>query len=98
MSATDIHFRKSSKKIEEGYSNKHCSNSIIITLLIVMLGITFTVYCYYPGNMSSDSLDQYTQGRTGMFNDWHPPVMSYLWSLMDKVIPGPAGMLIFNNV
>jgi len=48
--------------------------------------------------MSSDSLDQYTQGRAGIFNDWHPPVMSFVWGLLDRVIPGPAGMLILQNL
>lgn len=62
------------------------------------MGIVLTVYCYYPGYMSSDSIDQFAQGRTGIFNEHHPPVMSFLLGRFDRLIPGPAGMLIFHNV
>src|SRR5215471_15427009 len=62
------------------------------------LGIALTVACFYPGYMSSDSVDQLGQARSGVFNDWHPPLMSFVWRFTDQIIPGPLGMLILNNV
>lgn len=48
--------------------------------------------------MSWDSVEQLSQGRAGAFTDWHPPVMSLLWGWLDRILPGPAGMLIFHNL
>jgi len=48
--------------------------------------------------MSPDSISQLAQGRQMSFSDWHPPVMSLLWGLLDRIAPGPAGMLILHNI
>jgi hypothetical protein len=47
----------------------------------------------YPGGMSSDTWNQYTQALSGHFSDHHPPMMSFLWALLLKLYPGPAPML-----
>ncbi len=60
--------------------------------------MVFTVACFYPGYMSQDSVSQLLQGRALTFTAWHPPVMSLLWGLLDRVAPGPAGMLILQNL
>jgi len=67
-------------------------------LLAAGLGIAFTVACFFPGYMSRDSVSQLWQARTMSFTDWHPPVMSLLWGLLDRVIPGPASMLILHSL
>jgi hypothetical protein len=33
---------------------------------------------FHPGLMSVDSIGQYKQAVTGIFNDWHPPLMAVL--------------------
>ena len=53
---------------------------------------------FAPGYMSPDSVDQLAQGRSGVYHDWHPPVMSWLWGRLDRVVPGPVGMLVFHNL
>lgn len=52
---------------------------------------------FYPGYMSPDSLDQWNQGRTWTFWDYHPPLMSMVWGILDRFIPGPFGMLLLHN-
>ncbi|MBA3357229.1 MAG: hypothetical protein H0U18_15075 [Pyrinomonadaceae bacterium] len=52
---------------------------------------------FYPGYMSPDSLDQWNQGRTRTFWDYHPPLMSMVWGILDRFIPGPFGMLLLHN-
>lgn len=32
------------------------------------------------------------------FTGWHPPVMSLVWGLIDRVARGPAGMLVLQNL
>jgi hypothetical protein len=67
-------------------------------LLVVIVGVLTTVILFVPGYMSPDSVAQLAQGRTGSYNDWQPPVMSWLWGRLDRVVPGPLGMLVFHNL
>lgn len=62
-----------------------------------LLCAIFTVVVYYPGYMSPDSVAQLGSARTGVVDNVMPPLMSYIWAVTDKVLPGPAGMLILNN-
>ncbi len=61
--------------------------------LLALLGFVFSVVAFYPGFMSADSLDQYNQSHTLKFNDWHPPIMAWLWSKLNLVIDGPQSLL-----
>jgi hypothetical protein len=58
----------------------------------------FTILVYYPGYMSPDSVEQLRQARYGVTNNMYPPLMAYIWSITDKILPGPAGMLILHNI
>lgn len=64
--------------------------------LIVVLCIAVTVYIFYPGYMDNDALDQFKQGVNGDFNDWHPPIMSWLWMQVNRVFSGALGMLLMH--
>ncbi|WP_141618118.1 hypothetical protein [Myxococcus sp. AB036A] len=44
---------------------------------------------FQPGLMSPDSIDQYTQGLTGSYNDIHPPLGSWLLGLSGKLTGSP---------
>ena len=44
-----------------------------------LLGLAVNLLVMYPGMMMWDSLDQLLQARDGSLNDWHPPIMSYVW-------------------
>lgn len=47
---------------------------------------------YWPGIMTWDAINQYGQSTSGVFDDWHPPVMAWLWRRLIAVAPGPAPM------
>lgn len=38
--------------------------------------------------MGPDAVNQYREVSSGIFTDWHPPVMAWLWSYFDAVFPG----------
>jgi len=57
-----------------------------------------TVFVYFPGYMSEDSVAQLGQARFGVNSNVYPPLMNYVWSAADRIIPGPAGMLILHNL
>jgi hypothetical protein len=56
----------------------------------------FALVYAYPGQMTTDSFDQLSEARAGFYTDSHPPVMSFLWRLVEYVIAGGLGMLIFH--
>ncbi|MCI0604808.1 hypothetical protein L0156_17610 [bacterium] len=70
------------------------ANELLLTgsTAILMLFLA----AFYPGVMYVDSYDQYFNARAFSFGDWHPPMMSILWSLSDRIIEGPGGMLILH--
>ncbi len=47
-----------------------------------------------PGHLSYDSIVQLTEGRTGVFAGFHPPLMSALLGFFDHVLPGTALYLV----
>ena len=46
--------------------------------------------------MSEDSLDQYAQATRGVYHDWHPPIMSFVWSRLLLFADGPQPMLVLH--
>lgn len=55
---------------------------ILFSLSLTISGFVFNCVAYYPGFMSSDSFDQYTQALTNDYHNWHPPIMSALWHVL----------------
>lgn len=50
------------------------------------------LYLFYPGYMSYDSLHALRSARAGVTDAMWPPMVSYLWRLVDVVSPDPAAM------
>ena len=49
---------------------------------------------FWPGIMVWDSGHQYAQALSGQFDDWHPPLMEWIWRLFIPLMPGPVPMLV----
>jgi len=64
----------------------------------VLIG-AFTLFVIYgfPGYMSSDSVLQLTEARSGHFTDGNPPLMAAEWWLLDRIISGPLLMLLLQG-
>lgn len=41
----------------------------------------------WPGTLTPDSKSQLSQVITGVFTDWHPPLMAVIWSLIGGTVP-----------
>lgn len=65
---------------------------------LCIVGFVLTLVAFSPGLMSADSVDQWQQGRAWIFYDFHPPMMSALWGIFDRLWPGPFLMLVFHNL
>lgn len=64
-------------------------------VLLCVLFFCINVFACYPGFVSPDTIDQYQQALTGMYDDWHPPIMALLWHCFMFVQKGTGPMLLF---
>lgn len=76
-------------------SNFLFKNKLEILLFLFFIIIT---YSFFPGLMSQDSIYQYWQQKNSAYTDHHPPIMGYLWGILDIVFDGPQGLLFFHQV
>jgi len=64
-----------------------------ITLFVIL----FTFYIFYPGQLSIDTFIQLKQSQTSIYNDWQPPIMSYLLRLFSHVTT-PTALFILAQI
>ncbi len=50
---------------------------------------------WFPGEPSADSDSQYAQAVARHFDDWHPPIMAWLWSVFRLLADGNGPMFCF---
>ncbi len=48
---------------------------------------------FWPGTAMYDTVAQYRQVLSGVYDDWHPPVMARVWALLAAFGPGATPML-----
>jgi len=65
---------------------------------IIAAGFVFSLAINWPGHLSYDSVIQLLEGRTGVYANWHPPVMSWMLGLADAVLPGAGLFVVFDTV
>jgi hypothetical protein len=65
---------------------------------VLATGAAFCIALNLPGQFSPDSIWQLQQGRSGVYNSWHPPVMAWLLGLFDHLCPGAPGFVVFDSV
>jgi hypothetical protein len=49
---------------------------------------------WWPGVAAYDSVEQYKQVLSGVYDDWHPPAMARLWAALHPLGPGAAPMFV----
>jgi hypothetical protein len=71
---------------------------------MAVFGVGCIIFCIaswwllFPGFATHDLLVQLSEARSGQYSDWHPPVMSWLWRQVERVVPGTTGMLALQLV
>ncbi len=61
-------------------------------------GFLLVIIAFAPGYMSPDSIDNWNQGRTGVFRDINAPLMAYLWGITENLVSGPSIMFLLQNL
>jgi hypothetical protein len=59
-----------------------------VLAIIAFAGFAASVAVNWPGHFPPDGIAQLAQGRSGVYNFWHPPVMAWLLGLADRIIAG----------
>lgn len=67
---------------------------LAVALAASALGAAVTLFAYWPGILIDDSRWQYQQAIDGAYEDWHPPLMAWIWHGLMRITPGPAPMLV----
>lgn len=63
-------------------------------LAVIALAIAIVGFGYWPGIMIDDARWQYQQSVDDSYEDWHPPLMAWIWRRLMFIQPGPAPMLV----
>ena len=77
-------------------SPRRPSASLIVLALVLAAGAAASVMLSWPGQFSPDSVWQLQQGRAGIYNSWHPPVMAWLLGVFDRISSGAGGFVLFD--
>ncbi|HMA72308.1 MAG TPA: hypothetical protein VKP67_12580 [Xanthobacteraceae bacterium] len=64
--------------------------------MFVALVFAINLFAGFPGIPNDDSDSQYAQAVDHHFNDWHPPVMAWLWSIFRLLADGNGPMFSFH--
>ena len=65
---------------------------------VLAVGCIVSLSFNLPGHLTYDSIMQLLQGRTGRYNNWHPPVMAWMLGVGDAAVPGTALFVIFDTL
>ncbi|WP_404713949.1 hypothetical protein [Sphingomonas sp. MMS24-J13] len=68
--------------------------TIIVLAIILIIAAIVQGVAYWPGLMTWDAINQYGQATEGVFDDWHPPIMAWIWRQFIAIKPGPASMYL----
>ena len=64
---------------------------------ILAIGFVGFVLYGFPGFMSTDSVNQLHEARTGLYSNAHPPLMAAQWTVLDAIVSGPLLMLLLQG-
>ncbi len=67
-----------------------------VIILFPFFSFILCAFLFWPGLMRPDSLVQMQQGIAGSFSDHHPPMMSFVFGLFDKLFRGSGPMFLFH--
>jgi hypothetical protein len=84
------------READQGFAQKWLSDplSISIVIAIVSAGAALVFIAYWPGIMIDDARWQYQQVVDNAYEDWHPPLMAWIWRQLTAIAAGPAPMLV----
>src|ERR1700730_10584865 len=65
-----------------------------ILIVTMSFGAYFIHHACFPGLLDADASNQFHQALAFHFDDWHPPIMAFVWSYTNMIVPGPEGFFL----
>ncbi|MBI4921941.1 MAG: hypothetical protein HY834_09350 [Devosia nanyangense] len=65
-------------------------------LAVALACFAVSLWAMFPGWMTTDSLSQYLDAKTGVYRDQTPVLMSWLWNKLLPLSDGPLPMLVLD--
>ncbi len=69
----------------------------LVAAAIMLAGAAASLAMNLPGHLSYDSILQLAQGRDGLYNTWHPPVMAWLLGVTDRIARGTVLFVVLDT-
>ncbi len=69
---------------------------MLLKIAFSLFSCLFSIWIFFPGAFTPDTADAYAQVKSGIFYDPHPPLFSIIWTAIEYLHDGPAGMLILH--
>jgi len=71
-------------------------DSGVVLAVAALLLFTCNVLLHFPGDLTNDSRGQYQEALSGVYTDWHPPVMAWVWSFLATLAEGPQTVFLMH--
>jgi hypothetical protein len=68
----------------------------IVASALLLTGFSLMLAVNWPGHLEFDSIRQLLEGRSGVYSNWHPPVMSWLLGIADQIEPGGIAFVVLD--
>ena len=79
--------------------DKILKREFIIYGLLILTVLVSIIIAYYPGYVFADSYNQYNQVQTGIYNNWHPVLLTlFLFRLPTLIYNQVISITIFQNL
>jgi hypothetical protein len=75
-------------------SDEHGRLFVVAIFVLALAGFALVAWAYWPGVMIDDARWQYQQAVDNAYEDWHPPLMAWIWHMLIPLRAGPAPMLL----
>ena len=63
---------------------------------MAFVGFFLNICATLPGYLYSDSKFTLQEIQNHIYSDWHSPFYRWIWGLLNKILPGPEGITLFN--
>jgi len=74
------------------------SRAHLIAAVVLASGFVAALAINLPGHLEYDSFQQLIEGRRGVYDYWHPPIMSWILGVEDAIVRGASLFVIFNTI
>lgn len=74
------------------------SRAHLLAAVILATGLVAALAINLPGHLEYDSFQQLIEGRRGIYDNWHPPIMSWILGVGDAIVPGASLFVIFDTL